>query len=314
MNHGGNRRRKALHIGVLGTISASLVLLLFQNCQKPTAVAEGTSTASQTSETNSDTNTSTIADVSTSPTSYAPIGFDSVCNDIAPDKKAIINTYIRLLHRCVERPSLDYWYSAQLRLGSSIVSQLESGIKSWPEYQNLNVAGQTPSKRYCLPGDTFQILTGTQILTSAELDAVQSTDTRNFTVTCRTSVPQNLSSSQSQIVRDTMAVASASDPYVCAVVGDTLRNHIIDMYIQYLDRCPESSGLEFWAKSWPGDSNWIALPEVQGYLKCRYQNGVPSTAPINSIDACYKSKFNFTLCPGTNVQYIRYRWCEKTGS
>ncbi len=318
MNHdgSGNGKRKALQIGVLCTISASVVLLLFQNCQKPTATVDGTSTsASQTSTTSTNTNSSsTVPSVSTSATSYAPLAMDQVCNDVASDKKALINTYIRLVHRCADRPGLDYWYNAQLRAGTSLVSQLEAGIKGSTEYQNLNSAGQTPSNRFCLAGDTFQVMTGTQILTSADLDAIQSTDTRNFTVTCRTSVTQNLTSSVSQIVRDTIAVASANDSYVCVVAGDALRNHIIEMYQTYLDRCPDSAGLEFWAKNWSGDSAWTSQSDIQGYLMCRYQNGTLGNATINSIDACYQSKFNATLCPATGAKFVKFRWCEKTGS
>lgn len=312
MNTSG--RRKALHIGLLCAIGASFTVLLFQNCQKPSAYVEGETSSSSTQQ-GSNTTTTTIPNVTVGANSYAPIRVDQVCNDSSGEKKALINTYIRLVRRCADRAGLDHWYNLQIRQGANMVSQLEAGLKSSSEYLNLGKAGQTPSDRFCLPGDTFQILYNGQPLTTAQTDALQSTDMRNFTVTCRTTVSQNLTASQSQIVRATVgAGANSAGGYVCSVPGDSLRNHIIELYLAYLDRCPEAQGLEFWAKNWSTDSVFINSPDVVSYIKCRYQNGDPAAATNNSIDACYQSKFNTTLCPGTNVKWVKFRWCEKTGS
>lgn len=313
-----NGRSKAMKIGVLMTITASMGLLLFQNCQKPSAYVDTPTSSTTQSSTgnggNGSVTTTTLPNVSTSPTSYAPIRMDQVCNDSTPEKKALINTYIRLLHRCADRTGLDFWYQAQLRAGASQIANLEAGIRASSEFQNLNVPGQSVHDRFCLSGDTFQILSSGQVLTNAQMDALSASDSRAMTVTCRTSKPQNLTASQSQIVRDTLGAAANQDGgYVCSVPGDALRNRIIELYITYLDRCPEVTGLDFWAKNWPGDSAFINGPDVQGYLNCRYQNGDRNGAQINTIDACYQSRFNTTLCPGSNTKWVKIRWCEKTG-
>jgi len=306
MNTSG--RRKALSIGVLCTIAASTILLLFQNCQKASPNVDVPSSTNQSSNLPT---TTTLPNVLVSANSYAPVRMDQVCNDSNLEKKALINTYIRLLHRCADRPGLDFWYNAQIRSGGSVISNLESGIRSSTEFKDQALPGKTVSDRFCLPGDTFQILSNNVVLTNTQLDNIQISDTRTFTVTCRTNVTGNLTSSQSMVVRATGALNSHGG-YVCSVPGDNLRNHIIEIYMNYLDRCPEAEGLDFWAQNWPGDAAWVANSDVDGYLKCRYQNGDLAGTVINTIDACYQSKFNTALC-SAGSKFVKTRWCEKTG-
>jgi hypothetical protein len=278
-----------------------LLVLLFQNCQKADKVVDlgATGTALSSNAIPGATN------------AYNPIRMDQVCNDADSVKQTIINTYIRLMHRCADRPGLDFWYHAQIRNGGDL-SGLEAGIKASAEYKNQNLFGQGTSDRFCLSGDTFQMSANGVVQTSAQLDAVGNADQRTWTISCKTGFSQNLTASAGKVVKDSISPSfDSGGGSVCSVPGDNLRNHIIELYIAYLDRCPDLQGLNWWAQNWAGDSAFTNSSDVQKYLTCRYPNGSMSSAPQATIDTCYKQLSGVTMCPTGN--FVKTRFCEITG-
>jgi len=307
--------RKALGFGIIVSFGVVTLLLMFQNCQKGGAVVEGTSGSSQDASSSTTPTSSTPVTTIVLPSggyAYPIIRQDQVCADANSDRQAIVVAYIRLLRRCADRPGLDYWYNVMVRAGSN-VSLVEQGIQGSSEYAGKNTAAQNTSTRFCLAGDNYEILANGQVLSMSQLDALSASDSRSFTNRCRTNISQNASSFQSQIVRDTVSSsADSAGGFVCSVPGDALRNHIIDLYIAYLDRCPESQGLNWWAQTWQSDAAFTGSSDVQGYLNCRYLNGNMSS-PQNSIDTCYRQQFNSILCNAGSV-FMKTRYCEKTGA
>jgi hypothetical protein len=298
-----NHRRHALKLSLGFALTAVGLLFLFQNCQKAAqlVVVPGS---------NSTAGAGSVLPANS--LSYLPLGVEQVCAETNLDKKSIINVYLRVLHRCADRAGLDFWYGVFLRSGNT--SGLTTALQATSEYQNQKVAGKTPSDLFCLGGDSFQVSAAGQVLTSAQLDAIQATDSRVFSSSCATSSAQNVTASVARQVKETVGVsADAAGGYVCYVAGDSLRNHIVDLYIIYLDRCPEASGLQWWVQNWVNDQGFIGNPDVVGYLSCRYPNGNTSLPPQNSIDFCYVQKFANTLCPN-NAVFVRARYCRKTGS
>jgi hypothetical protein len=244
---------------------------------------------------------------------YAPIMMDHVCSDTSSEKKALINVYMRLLNRCADKAGLDFWYNAQVRNNSSILASLEAGIKASDEYKNRNLAANSTSNRFCLPGDKYRVLANGVEISGAQFDAIQNSDTTIYSVICVTTNSANVAASASKIVRTNFSTAADQNGgYICSVPGDPLKNHIINMFIIYLDRCPEAAGLNWWAQNWTTDTNFANGGDVVKYGNCRFQDGTPSSAPKASIDACYQQAFNFTMCPSGST-FVKHRFCERMG-
>jgi hypothetical protein len=312
--------RKAMGLGIIVCFGLVTMLLMFQNCQKGGAVVDGVTTGAQNSNS---TSTSSITPTSSAPVTtmilssggyaYPPIRSDLVCSDSNSDRQSIIVAYIRLLRRCPERPGLDFWYNFMVRAGSNL-SVVEQGIRASVEYAGKNTPAQNTSTLFCLAGDDYEILANGQVQSVSQIDALSASDSRPFTNRCRTNISQNATTALSQIARDTVSpMADANGGFVCSVPGDSLRNHIIDLYIGYLDRCPEAAGLNWWVANWNGDSGFTGSSDVQSYLKCRYVGGNMSSPPQASIDTCYRQQLNIIMC-NAGAAFVKTRYCEKTGS
>jgi hypothetical protein len=308
--------RKAIGLGVVACFGLVALLLMFQNCQKGGAVVDGTQGSSSQDSSSSTPTSSTSVTTMVLPTggyAYPVIRQDQVCADSNHDRQAIVVAYIRLLRRCADRPGLDFWYNAMIRAGSNI-SLVEQGLQNSSEFAGKNMPAQNTSTRFCLSGDSYEILANGQVLSVSQLDALSASDSRTFTNRCKTNISQNANSALSQVVRDSISsFADSNGGFVCSVPGDALRNHIIDLYISYLDRCPEANALNWWAQNWQNDASFTGSNDVQGYLNCRYQSGNMSSTPIASIDTCYRQQFNSILCNAGSV-FVKTRYCEKTGS
>ncbi len=221
---------KALKLGLVFTFTATLLLSLFQNCQKGSAEVESAAEESSTNDSTTNTSTSAPATVPFNPGplsagsyAYAPIRPDQVCQDSNADRKAIIALYIKHLRRCADRPGLDWWYHSQIRASASL-SWVEQNITGSTEYQGRNLPANNPSTLFCLSGDTYEILANGTVLSAAQIDSVSASDTRTFTSRCRTSKSQNPAAAVSLTVHDSLAVGKTSgEALVCSVPGNTLK-------------------------------------------------------------------------------------------
>jgi hypothetical protein len=310
---------KALKLGLVFSFVAIAMLSLFQNCQKG-----GMTTGSneQNSSTNTSPNTSANTTTTTVPFNpgpltngtyaYAPIRQDQVCQDVNADKKAIILLYVKHLRRCADRAGLDFWYHAQIRAAQPL-SMVESGILGSTEYQNRNLPASNTSSLFCLTGDTYEILANNSVLSAAQIAALASNDARNFTARCRTSKSQNPAQATNFAFRQVLSTADATgEAFVCSVPGDTLKNHIIDLYLAVLDRCADAGGLDFWATNWVDDATFTTNSEIVKYQKCRYPAGDSTKPPQAAIDTCYKQEFNFIMC-NAGWSFTKPRHCERLG-
>lgn len=309
--------RKAFKFGIVSSIFLLMTLLLFQNCQNGGVMVEGQTSSTNQPSTGGNQNgsgtTSTNPGSSNGGYTYTAIRMDQVCTDANADKKAIIGLYVRLFRRCADRPGLDHWYNMKIRNNLSL-GAIEQSFRSSQEYLNRNTPALNTSARFCLTGDNYEILADNQLLSVLQIDGLSPSDTRTFSARCKTNYSANPTKAAAFIVRDIVSTGlDSAGGFVCAISGDSLRNQIIELYLTYLDRCPENEGLEWWARNWAGDSSFLNSTDVQNYLKCRFVNGDRAQGVQNSIDTCYRQLSNTVLCP-TGIPFVPPRYCEKTGA
>jgi hypothetical protein len=315
-----NQNMKALRLGLVFSFVAMAMLSLFQNCQKggmTTGSAEQSSTANTSTTTSTNSASTTTVPFNPGPLTngtyaYAPIRQDQVCQDVNADKKSIIALYIKHLRRCPDLTGLDFWYHARIRAAQDI-SFVESGIVGSTEYQNRNLPANAASTLYCLTGDTYEILANNIVLSAAQMTALATNDARTFTARCRTSKSQNPAAAASFAVRHVLSAAnSTGEAFVCSVPGNALKNHIIDLYLGWLDRCADAAGLDFWAQNWVDDASFTTNADITKYQKCRYPGGDNSKTAQTAIDTCYQQEFNFIMC-NAGWTFVKPRHCERMG-